>query len=161
MKPSVRLVLVILAIGCAIRLAAPAVQGAHTPEVAAIVPVSSFAVGNALCCGTIGSSYGYSLNANGITDYWDTSNPGTINFVVFVYPGQPSVTQRIGVQITSPSGAVVASNTFASQKMGYEGDWFSWSAKGNFSAPGVYTVTASADHTAIGHIPLVFTKPGQ
>jgi hypothetical protein len=161
MNPTIRLVLIILAIGCAIRLAAPVVQGAKTPEVAAIVPVTSYAVGNSLCCGSIGAGYGYSLYANGITDYWGTGNPGSIDLIIFVYPAQQSVTQQILVQITSPAGKVVHSTKFAPQKIGYAGTWFSLIAKGNYGTPGTYTVSVSADGTVIGQIPLVFAKPGK
>jgi hypothetical protein len=162
MKTIIRLVLVILALGCAVRLAfsvTPDARGAQSPESAAIVPVSSFSVGNSLCCGSNGAGYGYSLYANGITDYWSTANPGTVDLIVFVYPGQQNVKQRIAVQITSPSGAVVYSNKFAAQSMGYEGDWFSLIAKGNYGTPGVYTVSVSTGKTVIGHVPLVFAPP--
>jgi hypothetical protein len=143
------------------RLTTLLAHSAQPPEVATILPAASAAVGNSLNGGSVGFGSGYGLVANGISDYWATANPATLDFVIFVYPAQQSVTQTIAFQITSPSGATVYTHTFAPQMMGYIGTWFTVSATGDFSVAGTYAVSVSADNAVIGQIPLVFAPPSQ
>jgi hypothetical protein len=153
----------LLVLGCALAFIfslRTGAQSAQSRETAVILPTTSYTIGNSLAFGSAGNdSYGYALNANGITDYWATGKGQAVNFVFFVFPGQASVSQAVTFTITSPNGATVFSNTWPAAKIGYEGTWYAATAKGNYAATGRYMATVSADGSLIGTLPVYFAAP--
>ena len=123
-------------------------------ERASIVPLVNAYIGNA-----VNNVQGFSMYANGITDYWSTASTATLSFAVFVFPGR-QVTQDIGFAVLPPDGGKpVYSYTFKAQTIGALGTWYNITAEGDFSKAGTYTAIATADGAEIGRIPVVFTAP--
>jgi hypothetical protein len=120
------------------------------PERVAIIPVATQKLDNAT-----GGLGGYTITANGVTDYWSTVKSGTITFVAFVFPGA-SVTQDIGMTVYAPDGKTqVYTYTFKAQQMTVVGSWFTFPADGDYSLPGTYWAVVTANGQEIGRIPLI------
>jgi hypothetical protein len=102
---------------------------------------------------------GFSIYANGISDYWQTASPGSVTFAVFVYPAR-QVTQDITFTVMPPSGdKAVYAYTWKAQAIGVVGSWFTVVATGDYSNAGVYSAIVTADGQEIGRIPVVFAAP--
>jgi hypothetical protein len=142
---------VLLIASGAIIVSATAVRADTTSaEHAAILPVISQTLGNAT-----GGYGGYTVTANGVTDYWSTVKSGTITLVVFVFPGA-EVTQDITLTVYAPNGTTqVYAYTFKAQKIPVIGSWFTFPAEGDYSLPGNYSVVVTANGAEVGRIPLV------
>jgi hypothetical protein len=126
---------------------------------ASIERASIFPVVNQFLGPAVNSIPGYSIYANGVSDFWQTSASQTVNFVAFVFPGK-QVTQDITFTVLPPAGDTpVYTYTFKAQSIGVVGTWFTVGASGDYSKAGVYTVEVTADGAEIGSIPIVFTAP--
>ena len=127
---------------------------AASQERASIIPLVNVYLGPA-----VNNLPGFSLYANGISDYWATSSSATVSFAVFVFPGR-AVTQDIGFVVLAPDGKTnVYTYAFKSQKIGENGNWYSIAAVGDFSKAGVYNAIVTADGQEIGRIPILFSAP--
>jgi hypothetical protein len=127
---------------------------AASVERASIIPLVNQFIG-----GAVNSLPGYSLYANGISDYWATASSATVSFAIFVFPGR-QVTQDIGFSVLPPSGQTpVYSYTFKQQNILPIGTWYTVGAVGDFSKEGVYNAIVTANGQEIGRIPVVFTAP--
>lgn len=131
-------------------LAIPAAPArAATAERAAIVPVTNQYAGNGL-----NSAVGFSLFANGISAYWATANPQTVNFFVFVSPTQ-QVTQDVTFSVFAPGGKTVYTYTFKAQSITVTGTWFMIAASGDYSQTGIYRAAVTANGEEIGSLSIV------
>lgn len=128
---------------------------AQSVERASILPCARCQVGPA-----DRTAAGYTIQANGVTDYWLTAKQGTIDFVVFVDPGH-NVTQDITFALWPPGGAdqPLTEYTFKHVDIPVEGLWFQIPAQGDFSVPGTYTAAVYANGQSIGDIPVVLANP--
>lgn len=123
-------------------------------ERAAIIPLTNAFVGPA-----VNSGAGYSMYANGISDYWSTASSATVSIAIFVYPGR-QVTQDIEFKMMPPDGAnPVYAYTFKNQTINVVGSWYTVGAVGDYSKAGVYNAIVTANGEEIGRIPIVFTAP--
>ena|SRR5438552_5552810 len=145
-----RVCLVVLLVGAAHESAAFAAP----VERAAIIPLVNAYLGPA-----VNNLPGFSLYANGISDYWATASAATVSFAVFVFPGR-QVTQDIGFSVMPPEGQKpVYTYAFKSQKITPMGTWYSIAATGDFSKAGIYNAIVTADGQEIGRVPILFAAP--
>ena len=125
---------------------------------AAILPVSTFALGGSLPSGPDGRTYGYSFMANGIENSWDLcSTSCTIDFAVFLQSNQPA-TATVQFKVVSPSGATVYEYSWPSDKISAGANPFSVYANGTYSSAGTYYAELFVGSQLEGWAPVVFSS---
>jgi len=124
---------------------------------AEIIPAPDIDVGSALTGGNDGTSVGYSLSANGISNNWTTTSSGTVEFVIFVFSNNNGLySDTVRFKVLSPSGGSVYQYTWKPQNIKYY-SWYTTQAKGNFSTAGEYVTEVYVKNVLIGSMPLMFS----
>jgi hypothetical protein len=134
---------------------APTSSGAYMQ--AAILPVSTFALGGSLSSGPDGRTYGYSLMADGIENSWDLcSTSCTIDFAVFLLSNE-AATATVQFKVVNPSGATVYQYSWPSDKISAGGNPFSVYANGTYNTAGTYYAELMVGGQMEGWAPVVFS----
>jgi len=142
---------------------APQPAGSTGPTVsAAIIPASTFAIGNSLSVGPDGRGYGHSMSANGIDDLWSCSSCA-LSYAFWVFTSaalKANVEFRVlycGPTGNSSTCSTSYSYTFSSQSLDTIGDGYSIIPKISYKTSGVYFAEVWVNNHLASYIPVTIT----